>query len=78
MSLTRQGDILIVPTPGHTPHHISVVVGGSPTLFLAGDTSYNQQLLIEGKVDGVSPSDRSPFFAHPIMLGRHLLRLICC
>ena len=56
MSLTRQGDVLIVPTPGHTPHHVSVVVCGSPSLFLAGDTSYNQQLLIDGKVDGVSPN----------------------
>jgi N-acyl homoserine lactone hydrolase len=57
MSLTKSGDVLIVPTPGHTPHHISVVVCGSPLLFLAGDTSYNQQLLIAGKVDGVSPDE---------------------
>jgi N-acyl homoserine lactone hydrolase len=55
MFLTKSGDILIVPTPGHTPHHISVVVCGSPTLFFAGDTSYDQELLIAGKVDGVSP-----------------------
>jgi len=26
----------------------------------------------------IAGCDRSPFFAHPIMLGRHLLRLICC
>ena len=57
MSLTKQGDVLIIPTPGHTPHHVSVVVCGSPSLFLAGDTSYNQQLLIAGKVDGVSPDE---------------------
>ena len=57
MSLTKQGDVLIVPTPGHTPHHVSVVVCGSPSLFIAGDTSYNQQLLVEGKVDGVSPNE---------------------
>jgi len=56
MSLTRSGDVLIVPTPGHTPHHVSVVVRGSPSLFIAGDTSYNQQMLLDGKVDGVSPS----------------------
>ena len=55
MFLTKSGDVLIVPTPGHTPHHISVVVCGSPTLFFAGDTSYNQELLIAGKIDGVSP-----------------------
>lgn len=57
MSLTKDGDVLIVPTPGHTPNHVSVVVCGSPSLFLAGDTSYNQQLLLAGKVDGVSPNE---------------------
>jgi N-acyl homoserine lactone hydrolase len=57
MSLTKRGDVLVVPTPGHTPHHVSVVVLGSPSFFLAGDTSYNQQLLLEGKVDGVSPNE---------------------
>lgn len=56
MSLTKAGDVLIVPTPGHTPHHLSVVVRGSPSLFIAGDTSYNQGMLLAGKVDGVSPS----------------------
>lgn len=58
MSLTRTGDILIVPTPGHTPDHVSVIVCGSPSLFIAGDTSYNQQLLIAGKIDGVSPNEK--------------------
>jgi N-acyl homoserine lactone hydrolase len=57
MSLTRKGDVLIVPTPGHTPDHASVVVCGSPSFFLAGDTSYTQQLLLAGKVDGVSPDE---------------------
>jgi N-acyl homoserine lactone hydrolase len=55
MSLTRRGDVLIVPTPGHTPHHVSVMVVGDPTILLAGDTSYNERLMLEGKVDGVSP-----------------------
>jgi glyoxylase-like metal-dependent hydrolase (beta-lactamase superfamily II) len=26
-------------------------------LFIAGDTSYNQPLLIAGKIDGVSPNE---------------------
>lgn len=55
MALTSNEDILIVSTPGHTPDHVSVVVRGSPSFFLAGDTSYNQRLLLEGKSDGVSP-----------------------
>ncbi|MGA2420632.1 MAG: MBL fold metallo-hydrolase [Candidatus Acidiferrum sp.] len=57
MALTSQGDVLVVPTPGHTPDHVSVVVCGSPSYFLAGDTSYNQKLLLAGKVDGVSPDE---------------------
>ncbi|MGC2400650.1 MAG: N-acyl homoserine lactonase family protein [Acidobacteriaceae bacterium] len=55
MSLTSKRDVLIVPTPGHTPHHVSVLVCGTPSFFLAGDTSYTEGLLLEGKVDGVSP-----------------------
>ena len=55
MSLTERGDVLVLPTPGHTPHHVSVLVLGSPSYLLAGDTSYNQHLLLAGKVDGVSP-----------------------
>jgi glyoxylase-like metal-dependent hydrolase (beta-lactamase superfamily II) len=55
MPLTTRGDVLIVPTPGHTPHHVSVLVVGEPSVLLAGDTSYNERLLLEGKVDGVSP-----------------------
>jgi len=56
MPVTRRGDVLIVPTPGHTPHHVSVVVLGEPLFLLAGDTSYNQDLLLAGKIDGVSPN----------------------
>jgi N-acyl homoserine lactone hydrolase len=56
MAITRRRDIRIVPTPGHTLDHVSVIVDGSPALFLAGDTSYTQQLLLARKVDGVSPN----------------------
>jgi glyoxylase-like metal-dependent hydrolase (beta-lactamase superfamily II) len=56
MPVTKRGDVVIVPTPGHTPHHVSVAVLGDPILFLAGDTSYSERLLMEGKVDGVSPN----------------------
>jgi len=57
MALTKRGDVLVVPTPGHTPHHVSVVVCGSPSYFLAGDTTYNQQLLLADKTDGVTPNE---------------------
>jgi len=59
MPLTARGDVVIVPTPGHTPNHVSVVVLGDPAVFIAGDTSYTQQLLLDGTVDGVSPNMRT-------------------
>src|SRR4051812_3178331 len=68
MSLTKRGDVLIVPTPGHTPHHVSVVVCGDVSFFLAGDTSYTQSLLLAGKVDGVSPSPRVAHETHARIL----------
>jgi glyoxylase-like metal-dependent hydrolase (beta-lactamase superfamily II) len=60
LAVTRAGDVRIVPTPGHTPHHVSVVVQTrGVTYFLAGDTSYNQQLMLDGVVDGVAPDARA-------------------
>jgi N-acyl homoserine lactone hydrolase len=57
-SLTQAGDIVLVPTMGHTAGHLSVIVNdGNKSTFLAGDTSYTQQLLLDGVVDGVSESD---------------------
>jgi len=52
--LTNAGDVIAVATPGHTPNHISVLVEDvDTTIFLAGDTSYNEGLMLAGKVDGV-------------------------
>jgi glyoxylase-like metal-dependent hydrolase (beta-lactamase superfamily II) len=56
--LTAAGDVVAVATPGHTADHVSVLVqAGDTTLFLAGDTSYNEQLMLAGKVDGVSADE---------------------
>jgi len=58
--LTEAGDVVAVATPGHTADHLSVVVqDGDATLFLAGDTSYDERLMLAGKVDGVSADDRT-------------------
>lgn len=57
MLLTRRGDVFVLPTPGHTPGHVSVVVQGAPSIFIAGDTSYTEDLLKQGVVDGVSPDE---------------------
>jgi N-acyl homoserine lactone hydrolase len=55
-TLTAAGDVRLVPTPGHTPGHLSVVIDdGETVLFLAGDTSYTEQLMLAGTPDGVSP-----------------------
>lgn len=58
--LTDAGDIVAVGTPGHTADHVSVLVqADDTTLFLAGDTSYNETLMLDGRVDGVSPDERT-------------------
>ena len=58
LPLTAAGDVIIVPTPGHTMGHVSVIVRlAEVTYFLAGDTSYTQALMLEGAVDGVAPHE---------------------
>jgi N-acyl homoserine lactone hydrolase len=55
-ALTAAGDVIVVPTPGHTPNHVSVIAKADGVYyFLAGDTSYNETLLIKRVPDGVSP-----------------------
>ena len=55
--VTSDGAIAILPTEGHTPGHVSVLVSTEDRrYFLAGDTSYTQDLLIKGASDGVAPS----------------------
>jgi len=58
--VTESGDVVIVPTPGHTPHHTSVIVKSEGvSYFLAGDTSYTEALLCEKHPDGVSPDEKA-------------------
>ncbi len=54
---TSDGNVVIVPTPGHTQGHASVIVlDGELSYFLAGDATYTQEALLDLSVDGVSPS----------------------
>lgn len=54
-TLTRDGKVHIVPTPGHTQGHISVVVDtGDQCVLIAGDASYSENDMIAGHVDGVA------------------------
>ena len=55
--LTKVNDVFLVSTPGHTANHLSVIVQDEDvSIFLAGDTSYTQQLMVDQVVDGVSPN----------------------
>jgi N-acyl homoserine lactone hydrolase len=53
--ITADGAIVLVSTPGHSPGHLSVVVcTDDRPFFLAGDTSYSEELMLRRVVDGVS------------------------
>lgn len=55
-AITEEGNVVIVPTPGHTPGHCAVlVVEDDLHRLIAGDSSYDQQQLLDVHVDGVSP-----------------------
>lgn len=57
--LTQAGDVVAVATPGHTADHVSVVAqDGDMAYFLAGDTSYDEALMLAGKLDGVSADEQ--------------------
>jgi len=57
--LTEAGDVVVVATPGHTADHLSVVAqDGDTAYFLAADTSYNEKLMLAGKLDGVSANEQ--------------------
>jgi N-acyl homoserine lactone hydrolase len=57
--LTADGSVTAVATPGHTADHISVLVQiDDKAILLAGDTSYTQDLMLRGVVDGVSADEQ--------------------
>lgn len=65
LRLTRAGDVTLVPLPGHSPGHVGVLVeDGDHTVFLAGDSSYTQDLLLRGTVDGVGPDEKAERITH--------------
>jgi N-acyl homoserine lactone hydrolase len=62
LKMTKAGDIILVPTSGHTEAHISVILEASDVkYFFAGDTSYNQDLMLRGKIDGVSAKAKDAY-----------------
>jgi N-acyl homoserine lactone hydrolase len=55
LALTQAGDVRIVPTPGHSPGHMSVILDTDDgSIFFAGDTAYTEDLMFRGVVDGIS------------------------
>ncbi|MFN8452812.1 MAG: N-acyl homoserine lactonase family protein [Anaerolineae bacterium] len=64
-SETLTPDIRLVPTPGHSAGHLSVVVEQDDhTLFIAGDAAYTQDLLIQDRIDGVGPDPEAQHDSH--------------
>jgi glyoxylase-like metal-dependent hydrolase (beta-lactamase superfamily II) len=65
MALTVAGDVTLVPVPGHSPGQLAVVVeDGDHSVFLAADSSYTQDLLLRGVVDGVGPDEAAERLTH--------------
>jgi glyoxylase-like metal-dependent hydrolase (beta-lactamase superfamily II) len=55
--LTQAGDVIAVPTPGHTTGHMSIIVRDADAnidYFLAGDVTYSEQALRERRIEGLS------------------------
>lgn len=68
-SLTEAGDVLVVPTPGHTPGHVSVIVRDDElSFFLAGDASYTQEALRWRRPDGISLAPSTMMKTHEQIL----------
>jgi glyoxylase-like metal-dependent hydrolase (beta-lactamase superfamily II) len=63
--LTDAGDLTIVGLEGHTPGHIGVVVEEDDhAVLIAGDSSYSEELMLRGVVDGVSPDEAEAKHTH--------------
>ena len=63
--VTSRGDVFVVPTPGHSVGHQSIViVDGEHTLFIAGDTSYTQDLLLANQIDGIGSDPAAELDTH--------------
>ena len=58
--LTPDGAVRLVPTPGHTKGHLSVVVEQPDEMVLiTGDAAYSEGALFSGVVDGVAQDHKA-------------------
>ena len=59
LAVTNDKKVMIVGTPGHVRNHISVIVETDGiNYFLAGDSSYNQENMIDLIPDGIGTEER--------------------
>lgn len=59
IELTDDGTVRLIPTPGHTLGHLSVVVDqGDHLVLISGDAAYSERALLDGIVDGVAQSEK--------------------
>lgn len=58
--LTEAKDVLILPTPGHTHGHQSVLLlNNEMHVLFAGDVSFDQEQLVEDRVAGISADKKA-------------------
>lgn len=54
-ALTEAEDVVILPTPGHTPGHQSVLLrDGELSYLFAGDATFSADQLVEGGIPGIT------------------------
>lgn len=53
--LLGDGSLVVIPTPGHTPGSVSLLVRreGKPPLLMVGDVSYEEDLLRRERIPGI-------------------------
>lgn len=66
--LFGDGSLVLLPTPGHTPGSLSMLVRrpGSRPLLMVGDLTYDDRLLAEGKVPGVGDKGQMRTAVHMV------------
>jgi N-acyl homoserine lactone hydrolase len=73
--LTKSGELLYIPTPGHTSGHSSVLFKTDAVdIIFAGDTSYNQVQLLRGEIAGVNKDFRKTKETYKNLLSYAALR----
>ena len=65
LTLTDAGDVTLVEVPGHSPGQLAVLVDeGDHTVFIAGDSSYTEDAMLRGAVDGVGLDEEAERRTH--------------